>query len=122
MATAKKWNNSNYRKCQKVVDDYFQDCEINNKVPSVVGLALALGFTCRQALERYTDRKSDDVTERCVVIITQAKARIEEYNIQLAYNRDASPGARFILQNGFNYSEKQDITIQQDITVTVDDD
>lgn len=122
MATAKKWNDSNYKKCQKVVDDYFQECKKNNKVPSVVGLALALGFTCRQALERYTDRKSDDIAEKCVVIITQAKARIEEHNIQLAYNRDASPGARFILQNGFNYSEKQDITMQQDITVTVDDD
>lgn len=75
----------------------------------MAGLALELGFMSRQALYRYTDRENENNSDDYVTIITRAKLRIEEENIQLAYNRDASAGARFVLQNGFNYSEKQDI-------------
>lgn len=94
---------------QGAVDQYFVDCEKSGRVPSVAGLALALGFMSRQALARYTDRMGEENEDDYVVIITRAKLMIEEANIQMAYNRDASPGARFILQNGFNYSEKQEI-------------
>lgn len=94
---------------QAAVDKYFDDCHQNQRVPSVAGLALALGYMSRQALERYTDRENENNSDDYVVIITRAKLRIEEENVQLAYNRDASPGARFVLQNGFNYSEKQDV-------------
>ena len=43
-------------------------------------------------------------------------------NISLAYNRDASAGARFILQNGFNYSDKHEITSRSEIKVELEDD
>ena len=75
----------------------------------MAGLALALGFMSRQALYRYTDRENENNSDDYVTIITRAKLKIEEENIQLSYNRDASAGARFILQNGFNYSEKKDV-------------
>lgn len=105
----RRWRSA--KSLQKAVDDYFADCEERGKVPSVAGLALALGFMSRQALYRYTDRENENNSDDYVTIITKAKLRIEEENIQLAYNRDASAGARFVLQNGFNYSEKQDIGI-----------
>lgn len=105
----RRWRSA--KSLQKAVDDYFADCEERGRVPSVAGLALALGFMSRQALYRYTDRENENNSDDYVTIITKAKLRIEEENIQLAYNRDASAGARFVLQNGFNYSEKQDIGI-----------
>lgn len=103
----RRWRSA--KALQKAVDDYFADCEERERVPSVAGLALDLGFISRQALYRYTDRENENNSDDYVTIITRAKLRIEEENIQLAYNRDASAGARFVLQNGFNYSEKQDI-------------
>lgn len=107
---------------QAAVDQYFKDCEETGRVPSVAGLALALGFMSRQALYRYTDRENENSSDDYVTIITQAKLKIEEANIQLAYNRDASPGARFILQNGFNYADKHEITSRNEIKVELEDD
>lgn len=57
-----------------------------------------------------------------VGIITRAKSRIEDINVSLAYNRDASAGARFILQNGFNYSDKHELTTRNEIKVELSDD
>lgn len=103
----RRWRSA--KALQAAVDQYFIDCQENYKVPSVAGLSLALGFMSRQALARYTDRMHEENNDDYVVIITSAKTRIEEANIQLAYNKEASAGARFMLQNGFNYSEKQEI-------------
>ena len=107
---------------QAAVDAYFDECSEKGRVPSVAGLALALGFMSRQALYRYTDRENENNSDEYVTIITRAKLKIEEANIQLAYNRDASPGARFILQNGFNYSDKHELTTRNEIKVELTDD
>ena len=103
----RRWRSA--KALQAAVDAYFEECPENGRVPSVAGLALALGFMSRQALARYTDRMHEENNDDYVVIITSAKTWIEEANIQLAYNKEASAGARFMLQNGFNYSEKQEI-------------
>lgn len=104
------WNSA--KALQEAVDVYFQDCNENHRYPSVTGLALHLGFTCRQALDRYTDREAaDEPEDQFVGIITRAKSRIEEANIQAAYDRDASAGARFVLQNGFGYSDKKGVDL-----------
>ena len=116
----RRWRSA--KALQAAVDQYFADCEESHKVPSVAGLALALGFMSRQALYRYTDREHESSADEYVTIITQAKLKIEEANIQLAYNRDASPGARFILQNGFNYSDKHEIATRNEIKVELSDD
>ena len=103
----RRWRSA--KALQAAVDAYFEECLEKGRVPSVAGLALALGFMSRQALARYTDRMHEENNDDYVVIVTSAKTRIEEANIQLAYNKEASAGARFMLQNGFNYSEKQEI-------------
>ena len=103
----RRWRSA--KALQAAVDAYFEECSEKGRVPSVAGLALALGFMSRQALARYTDRMHEENNDDYVVIVTSAKTRIEEANIQLAYNKEASAGARFMLQNGFNYSEKQEI-------------
>ena len=43
---------------------------------------------------------------RTCALLRRALSQVEEANIQAAYKRDSGPSARFILQNGFGYSEK----------------
>lgn len=105
---------SSAKALQEAVDLYFQNCEENHRYPSVTGLALHLGFTCRQALDYYTKRDIGDIPDEddeFFGIITRAKSRIEEANIQAVYDRDASAGARFVLQNGFGYSDKKEVDL-----------
>ena len=116
----RRWQSA--KALQEAVDQYFEQCAETQQVPCVPGLALHLGFTCRQALDRYTDRSGEDTADEIVGIITTAKSRIEMANWQLAYTRDASPGARFVLQNGFNYSDKHEVTSRNEIRVELSDD
>ena len=120
MGAPRRWKSA--KALQEAVDQYFEQCAETQQVPCVPGLALHLGFTCRQALDRYTDRSGEDPKDDFVGIITTAKSRIEMANLQLAYTRDASPGARFVLQNGFNYTDKKEISTRNEIRVELSDD
>lgn len=100
---------------QLVIDRYFDKCQgdllkdeegepiydkhgqpvIIGKPPTVTGLALALGFTSRQALLNYQDRIEFFDT------ISIAKARIEEYTEARLFDRDGVNGAKFSLTNNF---------------------
>ena len=93
------------------IEQYFEDCkgypltdekgkQIFNKFgspifidvhpPTVTGLALAIGFTSRQALLNYQAKP-----------ITRAKARVEQYAEERLFDRDGSNGAQFSLRNNF---------------------
>lgn len=63
--------------------------------PTVTGLALALGFTSRQALLNYQAKPE------FVDTITRAKARVEQYAEERLFDRDGSNGAQFSLRNNF---------------------
>lgn len=93
------------------IKDYLDGCEAVGKMPTITGLALALGFHCRQALDRYTDRGADEPEDKIVLLITRAKTEIEEANLQAVYVKSSSLGARFVLQNGFGYAEKKDFDV-----------
>ncbi len=101
---------------QQKIDQYFEDCKgepligadgnpmldkwqnpimIGQKPPTVTGLALALGFTGRQALLNYQAKKE------FVDTITRAKSRVEEYAESRLFDRDGSNGAQFSLRNNF---------------------
>jgi hypothetical protein len=98
------------------IEQYFEDCkgypltdnegnQIFNKFglpvlidvhpPTVTGLALALGFTSRQALLNYQAKLE------FVDTITRAKARVEQYAEERLFDRDGSNGAQFSLRNNF---------------------
>ena len=107
---------------QEKIDQYFVDCEgelfrdddgeivydkfgkpiiMNAKPPTVTGLALALGFTSRQALLNYQNR--DEFFDA----ITRAKTRIEEYVEGRLFDKDGVTGAKFSLANNFkNWTDK----------------
>lgn len=114
MANRMKFNSP--EEMQEKIDAYFKDCEgelltgddghpifdkygepirLGVKPLTVTGLALALGFTTRQALLNYQGRGAYKA------IIEAAKLKIENYAEMRLYDRDGWNGARFNLQNNF---------------------
>lgn len=110
---------------QAVIDRYFEDCKgepiigddgmpildkwgkpfiINERPPTVTGLALALGFTSRQALLNYQAKAA------FVDTVLRAKARIEAYAEERLFDRDGQRGAEFSLKYNFRWvnDEKKD--------------
>ena len=71
---------------------------------TVTGLALALGFTSRQALLNYQAKPE------FVDTVTRAKTMIEKYAECRLYDKDGVNGAKFALANNFEgWKEKQAI-------------
>lgn len=108
---------------QKAIDAYFKACEgepfigddgcavrdkygmpiiINAKPPTITGLALALGFTGRQALLDYQARPEFADT------VTRAKSRCEEYAESRLYDKDGANGAKFSLGCNFGWNSENE--------------
>lgn len=110
---------------QKVIDAYFEECEgvyvrdeegfietnkngepvtTKQRPLTITGLALALGFSGRQALLNYEDKPEFMDT------IKRAKSRIEQYAEERLFDKDGVNGAKFNLSNNFKgWNEKQQI-------------
>ena len=109
---------------QKVIDKYFEDCsgeyvvidgcvavdkygdpiKTKERPLTITGLALALGFSGRQALLNYEDK------EEFMDTIKRAKSRIEQYAEERLFDKDGVNGAKFNLSNNFKgWREKQEI-------------
>lgn len=110
---------------QEKIDKYFEDCKgkvvtdaegnpLLDKYGNIVrdgvepltvtGLALALGFTSRQALLNYQAKPE------FVDTITRAKTVIEKYAECRLYDKDGVNGAKFTLANNFEgWRERQSI-------------
>ena len=108
---------------EEKIEQYFKDCEghpltdengnqiynkygypviVDKKPLTVTGLALALGFTTRQALLNYQGKKE------FVDTITRAKSRVEQYAEERLFDKDGSSGAQFSLRNNFKgWNEEQ---------------
>lgn len=70
---------------------------LDEKPPTVTGLALSLGFTGRQALIDYQGRPEFADT------VTRAKSRCEEYAESRLYDKDGANGAKFSLGCNFGW-------------------
>ena len=113
---------------QKAIDAYFEACKgkpiigdddlpvcdkygkpfiINAKPPTITGLALALGFTGRQALLDYQARPEFADT------VTRAKSRCEEYAESRLYDKDGANGAKFSLGCNFGWRAAEERTETQ---------
>lgn len=110
---------------EEKIDAYFKQCEgevlkdnngntvfnkfgnpviINQRPPTVTGLALALGFSTRLSLLNYQGKKEFMNT------ITRAKARVEAYAEERLFDRDGTSGAQFSLRNNFKgWTEKTEL-------------
>lgn len=78
-----------------VYDKYGYPVMVDVRIPTVTGLALALGFTNRVSLLNYQGRKEFRAT------IETAKTRIEAYVEERLFDKDGANGAKFSLQNNF---------------------
>ena len=112
------------------IDAYFKECEgeilkddkgkpifdkfghsvvINQRPPTVTGLALALGFTTRLSLLNYQGKKEFMNT------ITRAKTMIEAYTEERLFDRDVTNGAQFSLRNNFKgWNDRQPSELDQE--------
>lgn len=120
---------------QEVIDAYFKECKgrvlqledgeivrdkygipmvVDVRPPTITGLALALGFTSRQALLNYQGR------EEFVDTIMRAKAKVEQYAEERLFDKDGANGAKFSLANNFvGWKEKKEIEADVNNTVTI---
>ena len=129
----RKWKS--VKAMQEAIDAYFEKCEgeplivdgsvavdkygvpiiINVKPPTVTGLALALGFTGRQALLDYQARPEFADT------VTRAKSRCEEYAEARLYDKDGANGAKFSLGCNFGWREATEMKISAEpVKVIID--
>lgn len=123
---------------QEKIDEYFESCKGNilydaegqpmrdkyglpiiygAKPLTITGLALALGFTSRQALLNYQAKKD------FVDTVTRAKAIVEEYAESRLYDKDGANGAKFSLANNFDgWKEKQQIEadVKNEVTINIE--
>lgn len=97
-----KYQNASDLEC--AVSAYFRHCKKHKLRPGICGLAAWLGMH-RSTLKRY--EKQESVPEEYKDIIVRARTEIEAYNEQLIYSRDTFQGAKFILENNFDYDASQ---------------
>lgn len=89
---------------EPILDKYGQPVVVNKKPPTITGLALALGFTSRQALLNY------EAKDEFVDTILRAKARVEQYTEERLFDKEGANGAKFSLSNNFEgWKERKEI-------------
>lgn len=118
----RKWKS--VKAMQEAIDAYFESCKgtplmidgnvatdkygrpiiLDEKPPTVTGLALSLGFTGRQALIDYQGRPEFADT------VTRAKSRCEEYAESRLYDKDGANGAKFSLGCNFGWRATEEKT------------
>jgi hypothetical protein len=93
---------------QEAIDWYFFDAHYDScgfprtflkYHPTVAGLALALGFSCRQSITDYSEKDEFSST------IKKAKLRIEQY-LEEALHGNSVTGIIFNLKNNFGWKDK----------------
>ena len=97
-----------------VTDKYGEPVIVGAHPPTVTGLALALGFTGRQALLNYQAKP------KFVDTITRAKARCEAYAEERLFDRNGTTGAQFSLKCNFGWNDKTSIDTDGEVRI-VDD-
>jgi hypothetical protein len=98
------WNTA--EEMELAIEAYFEQY----KPPTITGLALFLGYACRQSF--YDAAKLDGFSDT----IKRARARCEEYAENELFNNPRPTGAIFWLKNA-GWSDRKDITINGNLTV-----
>lgn len=105
-------------KLEEGVRAYFKFCQKEKQKPGICGLAAFLGMS-RVTLLRY-EKKYDDPEK--IDIIQRARTTIEAFNEQYLYDNKTFQGAKFIMQNNFNYDAENRITnINENVDISYED-
>ncbi len=97
-----------------VLNKWGKPVVINKRPPTITGLALALGFTSRQALLNYQAKRE------FVDTITRAKTKVEAYAEERLFDREGTNGAQFSLRNnfkGWDADKKDEKQITEPVTI-----
>lgn len=86
-----------------LIELYFQSVKAEEGIPTHVGLALALGLSCRQSL--YDLQGKDEFSDS----IKRARSMIEDFTVQRAIKTNGA-GAIFLLKN-MGYTDKQTVSV-----------
>ena len=100
-----------------LIDKYGYPIRFGVRPLTITGLALALGFTSRQALLNYQAKPE------FVDTVTRAKAFVEQYAEERLYDKDGANGAKFSLANNFEgWREKQTIEadVKNEVTINIE--
>jgi hypothetical protein len=88
---------------QDAIDAYFDN--LDDDLPTVTGLALALGFDSRNGLLYYQDEKPAFLST-----IKKAKARVEAaFEKELIHRNGSVTGLIFNLKNNFAWKDAQEL-------------
>lgn len=94
---------------QAAIDKFFEDRDSQDRPYTITGLALALGFTSRQALlnyEGYTDEEDKPFFDT----IKKAKGKVEDsVEEKLLSGKYNATGGIFNLKNNFDWKDKQEV-------------
>jgi hypothetical protein len=103
------------KKYSGLCESYFRQCREQGRHPSLPGLALAFGLDSREELDELAAGRG-----RAAKAARRAVTRVEEANVQSVYSKDTAQSAKFILQSGFGYGEKQGRKAREDIKVEIE--
>ena len=116
MKTGRPLKFKSVKEMQSVIDKYFDECDRDERPYTVSGLAYALN-TNRQTLLNYEEN------EEFFDTIKRAKARIEIFNEELLYDKNApTAGVIFNLKNNYGWKDKQEIEadVKNDMTINIE--
>lgn len=106
---------SNVIELQKLIDEYFEFCDLKNRPYTITGLALWLDMD-RKGLLRYEKDYEDEFCHA----ITRAKERVQEFVECCLFRKGIAQGVIFNLKNNFGWEEKVDATVNNAVTI-IDD-
>ena len=105
-----KWSPDEQEEMQAVIDAYFESCDANDKPYTIPGLARALGFGSRNAINRYLKRPEFKD------IISSARLRIEEQRTEQLITQNNPTGKIFDLKNNFGWKDQSEVQQTTQIT------
>jgi hypothetical protein len=89
---------------QAKADEYFADCEIRVKPPTMAGLCYWLGFADRHSISEYEKFKEFTAT------VKRLRLRIEQDRSENLIAKDKfTPGLIFDLKNNHGWVDKQEV-------------
>lgn len=91
------------------IDEYFDFCEQNDKLPNLVGMSNWLGVR-RETLDKW---KRGDLSDDRTGVIQRAIASLEEMWVDLMQNNKINPAnGIFLAKNLFQYRDQSDLSIR----------
>ena len=109
-----KWDNS--IKLEKAINNYFEKCEIEGRVPTREGLCLHLGI----GLTAYSNYRKGSQGGGIAEIIEEAELRLSDEYIQGGLSRKFDSGmVRLMLINRSTFKDKVEQEQSGEVTITI---